>query len=371
MASASNVSSTNPEAVALAEELLAITPGSGARRVWFGHCGSDANDAIARMVTAGTGRSRFVSFIGGAHGGLTGSLGLSGYSALQLSTVSAARAGQIYAPFPDPYRPPFKGDLGTETLAYLAYLLDTIAPPQQIGGIFVEMVMCDAGDIVPPPGFMRGLAELCRKHGILLICDEVKVGLGRTGTLHAFEAEGVVPDIVSFGKAIGGGLPLSAVIGPAEILDHKLGLTVTTTAGNPVSAAAGRAVLATIQQEELVANAAIRGMQLVDRLRALADKCPLIGDVRGRGLVIGIELVSDRKAKTPATRECAKVAFRAAELGLALFYVGRRSNVLEITPPLTITAEEVDEGIDLLERALDDVVNDQVTDVATGAYAGW
>jgi 4-aminobutyrate aminotransferase len=371
MASASNVSSTNPEAVSLAEELLTLTPGSGERRVWFGHCGSDANDAIARMVTAATGRSRFISFIGGAHGGLTGSLGLSGYSALQLSTVPTARAGQIYAPFPDPYRPVLKGDDGGEALAYLAYLLETVATPKQIGGIFVETIMCDAGEIVPPPGFIRGLGDLCRRHRVLLICDEIKVGLGRTGTLHSFEADGVVPDIISFGKAIGGGLPLSAVVGPAEILDHKLGLTVTTTAGNPVSAAAGRAVLKTIEAEQLVANAAARGKQLIEGLWGLAQKCPLIGDVRGRGLVIGIELVTDRREKTPATRECAKVVYRAAQLGLALFYVGHRSNVLEITPPLTITAREIEEGIDVLDRALDDVVNDRVADDAVGAYAGW
>jgi 4-aminobutyrate aminotransferase len=371
MASASNVSSTNPEAVALAEELLAITPSSGARRVWFGHCGSDANDAIARMITAATGRSRFISFIGAAHGGLTGSLGLSGYSGLQLNTVSATRPGQIYAPFPDPYRPPLRGDVGREALAYLAYLLDTVAPPQQIGGIFVEMIMCDAGDIVPPAGFMRGLAELCRKREVLLICDEVKVGLGRTGTLHSFDAEGVVPDIVSFGKALGGGLPLSAVVGPAEILDHKLGVTVTTTSGNPVSAAAGRAVLNTIQEEDLVANAAVRGNQLIERLRELAQKHPLVGDVRGRGLVVGVELVSEREMKTPATRQCAKVVFRAAQLGLALFYVGHHSNVLEITPPLTITGPEIEEGIDILKRALDDVVNSRVPDDAVDKYVGW
>jgi 4-aminobutyrate aminotransferase len=324
MASASNVSSTNPEAVALAEELLAVTPGAGERRVWFGHCGSDANDAIARMVSAATGRTRFISFIGGAHGGLTGSLGLSGYSALQLSTVPTARAGQVYLPYPDPYRPAFKGDLGIEVLAYLSYLLDTIAPPHQIGALFVEMIGCDAGDVVPPCGFMRGLAALCRRHGILLVADEVKVGLGRTGTLHAFEADDVLPDIVAFGKTLGGGLPLSAVVGPAEILDHKAGLTVTTMAGNPVSAAAGRAVLTTIRDEGLAANAATQGRQLLAGLASLADRFALIGDVRGRGLVAGVELVTDLVAKTPATRTCAKVAFRAAQLGLRSTFCSAR-----------------------------------------------
>jgi len=371
MASASNISSTNAEAVGLAEELLAIVPGSGDRRVWFGHCGSDANDALARAITAATGRSRFVSFIGGTHGGLSGSLALSGYSAQQLNSVPSSRPGQIYVPYPDPYRPPFAGDVGRQVLDYFSYLLDTIAPPAQVAGVFLEAIMCDAGDIVPPPGFLRGLADLCRRHGILLICDEVKVGLGRTGFLHSFDVEGVVPDIVSFGKAIGGGLPLSAVVGPAEILNHKRGLTVTTLSGNPVSAAAGRAVLKTIVGDRLADNAAARGRQLADGLRRMSNKHPIIGDVRGRGLVIGVDLVEDSASRAPATKDCAKVAFRAAELGAAVFYVGHHSNVLELTPPITMSAAEVEEGLQILDRALDDVVAGRVPDAAVAAYAGW
>jgi 4-aminobutyrate aminotransferase len=272
MASASNISTTNGEAVSLAEELISLIPGSGDRRVWFGHCGSDANDALARAITAATGKSRFVSFIGGTHVGLSGSLALSGYSSQQLNSVPSSRPGQIYVPYPDPYRPPFTGpDLGQQVLDYFAYLLDTIAPPSQVAGVFLEAIMCDAGDIVPPPGFLKGLRDLCSRHQILLICDEVKVGLGRTGFMNAFDIEGVVPDFVSLGKAIGGGLPLSAVIGPAEILNHKLGLTVTTLSGNPVSAAAGRAVLKTIRADKLVENAGIRGRQLTEGLRRMSN----------------------------------------------------------------------------------------------------
>src|SRR5215469_5723476 len=371
MASASNISTTNPEAVAFAEELLAAVPGSGERRVWFGHCGSDANDALARAVTAATGRSRFVSFIGGTHGGLSGSLALSGYSAQQLNSVHSSRPGQIYVPYPDPYRPPFAGDIGRQVLDYFAYLLDTIAPPAQIAGVFLEAIMCDAGDIVPPPGFLRGLSDLCRRHGILLICDEVKVGLGRTGYLHSFDVEGVVPDIVSFGKAIGGGLPLSAVVGPAEILNHKLGLTVTTLSGNPVSAAAGRAVLRTIQGGKLLENATARGRQLAEGLRRMSNKHSLIGDVRGRGLVVGVDLVEDRGTRAPATKASAKVAYRAAELGAAVFYVGHHSNVLELTPPIIMSELEVEEGLQILDRALEDVEAGRVADVAVAAYAGW
>jgi 4-aminobutyrate aminotransferase len=231
--------------------------------------------------------------------------------------------------------------------------------------------MCDAGDIVPPPGFLKGLSELCRRHGILLICDEVKVGLGRTGFLHSFDVEGVVPDIVSFGKAIGGGLPLSAVVGPADILNHKLGLTITTLSGNPVSAAAGRAVLKTTQGGKLLENATARGRQLADGLRRMSNKHSLIGDVRGRGLVIGVDLVEDHGTRAPATEACAKVAYRAAELGAAVFYVGHRSNVLELTPPIIISEVEVEEGLQILDRALEDVEAGRVPDAAVAAYAGW
>jgi 4-aminobutyrate aminotransferase len=180
-----------------------------------------------------------------------------------------------------------------------------------------------------------------------------------------------VPDFVSLGKAIGGGLPLSAVIGPAEILNHKLGLTVTTLSGNPVSAAAGRAVLKTIRADKLVENAGIRGRQLTEGLRRMSNKHALIGDIRGRGLVIGIDLVEDRATRAPASKACAKVAYRASELGAAVFYVGHHSNVLELTPPITLSEAEVEEGLSILDQAIEDVEADRVPDSAIAAYVGW
>jgi 4-aminobutyrate aminotransferase len=224
---------------------------------------------------------------------------------------------------------------------------------------------------VPPPGFLKGLAAICRRHGILLISDEVKVGTGRTGQFHAFEVEGIVPDVISYGKALGGGLPLSAAVGPAGIMNDPRGLTVTTTAGNPIAAAAGRAVLRTIAAEELMANAAARGTELLEGLRQLGNRHALIGEVRGRGLVIGVDLVQDRQSREPAARACAKVAFRARELGAVVFYVGQHSNVLELTPPITLSAAEVQEGLQILDRALEDVAAGRVPDAALTGYAGW
>jgi 4-aminobutyrate aminotransferase len=231
--------------------------------------------------------------------------------------------------------------------------------------------MCDAGDVVPPPGFLRSLAQICRRRGIFLICDEVKVGTGRTGQFHSFEVEGVVPDVIAYGKALGGGLPLSAAVGPAAVMNDPRGLTITTTAGNPISTAAGRAVLRTIRTENLMDNATARGEELMQGLRQLANRHPVIGDVRGRGLLIGVDLVHDQQIMEPAGRFCAKVAYRARELGVVVFYVGQHSNVLELTPPLTLSPAEVQEGLHVLGQAIGDVENDRVSDEALASYSGW
>src|ERR1700736_3720574 len=204
MAGASLLSYPNENAVALAEDLLRLTPGQGERRVWFGHSGSDANDCALRVVQAATGRSRFISFIGSYHGNLSGSMSVSGHTAM---THTLPRAGLVLLPYPDPYRPTFSAE---DVLKLLDYQFATTCPPQQVAGVFIEPLMSDGGLIVPPPGFLAGLQERCRRHGIQIIVDDVKVGLARSGKLHLFEHEGLTPDIVVFGKGLGGGLPLSA-----------------------------------------------------------------------------------------------------------------------------------------------------------------
>lgn len=366
MPGATLLSIINPQAVELAETLLGITPGTGERRVWFGHSGSDANETVVRAVEAATGRRRVIAFVGAYHGGTTLSMSVSGHSA---QTHSPPRAGLFLLPYPNTYRPHFPGAPGEASLAMLDHLLATVCPPHDTAAVIVEAIQADGGLLVPPPGFLAAVAERCRRHGIMLVCDEVKVGLGRTGMMHAFEADGIVPDIVSFGKGLGGGLALSAVVGPASILDGRTAFAMQTLCGNPVSAAAGLAVLRTIARDGLVASAAARGARLIAGLRGLAAKHPVVGDVRGRGLAVGVELVEE--GTTPATLFCQKTVFRAWELGLLLFYVGTRSNVLEITPPLTLTDAEVDEGIAILDRALADVAAGRVDDTALAAYAGW
>src|SRR5271155_2250966 len=294
MAGASLLAFPNENAVALAGELPRITPGREPQRAWFGHSGSDANDCALRVVQAATGRSRFISFIGSYHGNLSGSMRISGHTAM---THTLPRAGLLLLPYPDPFRPKFSA---AAVLELLDYHFSTTSPPEQVAAIFIEPLMADGGVIVPPPGFLPALQERCRRHGILVIVDEVKVGLGRTGKMHCFEHEGLEPDLVVFGKGLGGGLPLSALIGPQHIMDHAPAFALQTTAGNPVSAAAGRAVLRTIVEEDLAGAAERIGAMLAAGLRTLAVRHPMIGEVRGRGLALGVELISDQRTRAPA-----------------------------------------------------------------------
>jgi 4-aminobutyrate aminotransferase len=215
------------------------------------------------------------------------------------------------------------------------------------------------------------LEQVCRRHDIYLVVDEVKVGMGRTGEWFAFQHSGVTPDVVILGKALGGGLPLSAVVARKEILDVGPALALFTTAGNALSCAAGLATIEAIEQDGLVENARKVGAYLHDRLASLKDDHRLVGDVRGLGLIQGVELVKDRQTKQPATKETAKVVFRACELGLVVFYAGMFSNVLELTPPLVLTEADVDQGVAILDQALSDVEAGRVSDEAVARYAGW
>jgi len=366
MAGASLLAYPNENAVALAEELLRLTPGSGARRVWFGHSGSDANDCALRVVQAATGRSRFISFIGSYHGCLSGSMSVSGHTAM---THTLPRAGLLLLPYPDPYRPIFSTD---DVLRLLDHQFATTCPPAQVAGIFIEPLMADGGVIVPPPGFLAAVQERCRRHGIQIIVDEVKVGLARSGKMHCFEHEGLEPDLIVFGKGLGGGLPLSAVIGPQHIMDHAPAFALQTTAGNPVAAAAGRAVLKAIAAEDLIARANEVGETLSSSLRALSARHAMIGDVRGRGLAVGVDLVSDRVSRDPVPiSTTAKVIYRAYQLGAVFFYVGLRGNVLELTPPLTLSKAEAQEGVAIIDQAMTDVSHGLVSDADIAPFMMW
>lgn len=358
---AGGLSAVHPDSVGLAEDLLALVPGSGDRRVYLGHAGSDANDVALRACRHATGRRTVLAFEHSYHGGVGVAMGVSG---VHVDAGIPPDPDAVFLPYPNSFRPS-AGDVGVDVAACLE-LADQHLGTATIACLIVEPILSDGGLVVPPDGFLAQLHQLCRRHGVPMICDEVKMGLGRPGTMHAFEHDGVVPDIVTFGKVLGGGLPLSAAVGPAELLDEPAASALLTTAGNPVCTAAGRAVLATIVGEQLPERAAKVGAVLRDALRALDAE--QIGDVRGRGLAIGLELV-DPATGEPDPRTAAQVSYRAWELGAVVYYVG--GNVLEITPPLVLSEEQAARAAEILGAAIADTAAGKVDEKEVARYAGW
>ncbi|GAB7067047.1 aminotransferase class III-fold pyridoxal phosphate-dependent enzyme [Mycobacterium hodleri] len=359
------LSAVHPDSVGLAEDLLALVPGSGDRRVYLGHAGSDANDVALRACRHASGKRTVIAFEHSYHGGVGIAMGVSG---VHVDAGAPADPDAVFLPYPNPFRPGPEG-VHADVTACLA-LAEEHLSSGSIACLIVEPILSDGGLVVPPDGFLAQLHELCRRFRVPMICDEVKMGLGRPGTLHAFTHDGVEPDIVTFGKVLGGGLPLSAAVGPADILDNPPAAALLTTAGNPVCTAAGRAVLATIVGENLPERAATVGALLADGLRALAGSpgADRIGDVRGRGLAIGLELVDPGTGERDP-RLAAQVVYRAWELGAVVYYVG--GNVLEITPPLVLTEAEAGRAVEILGAAIADAAAGRVNAEEVARYAGW
>ncbi len=359
-AGASVLSGANAAASTLAERLLAITPGSADRKIWFGHSGSDANETVFRAAVHATGRQKIIAFSGAYHGGTTGSMMISGHS----SQAHAARSPDLtLLPYPCGYH---NAPSGEQVLAMLDEAFATTTPPQHVAALFLEPIQSDGGLIVPPEGFLAELARRCQAHGILVVSDEVKVGLGRTGRLHGFEHEGFTPDIMVFGKGLGGGLPISAIVAPSALLDFETAYAMQTLHGNPICAAAALAVLDAINRDQLITNSARRGEQLRSGLGRLAARHPLIANVRGRGLAIGIELAGNRDARLGA-----RLVYRCHQLGMIAYYVGANANVIELTPPLILTETECETALSILDQALTDLETDKVDGVDPTEFGGW
>lgn len=367
------LSGANIPAAELAERLVSLVPGDFEKKVWYGLSGSDAAEAATRLILKSTGRRRFVSFVGSWHGTHDGTMALSAHPSLN-EIIGGANVIKI--PYPNPYRNPFgddtPGNMTDRCLDYLEnYLFKQLYPADDVAAIFAEAVQADGGDIVPPPDFLPKLRALCDRHGILLVMDEIKIGMGRTGRWFGYEHGGVAADVVLLGKSLGGGMPLSAIVARKEILDAASGVAVFTASGNATSCAAGLAVIEEIEAEGLVQRSMENGVYLGQCMREALSRHEIVGDLRNLGMIGGVELVTDRASKEPNSAAAAKVVYRAWELGLIIYYAGMWGNALEITPPLILSREEIDEGISILDQAIEDVLAGKVSDEAVAQFAGW
>ena len=290
--------------VRLAEELASLVPIDGDVRTFFANSGTEATEAALKMARYYTRRQGIIGFLGAFHGRSMGALSLTASKAIQRRGFAPFMPGVYHAPYPDPYR--FAGSADACAEAALAYIRDQIfvhlISPDEVGAIVVEPIQGEGGYIVPPRAFLQGLREMADEHGIVLVCDEVQSGMGRTGRMFALEHFGIRADVVNSAKGIASGLPLGVTCARAEIMSWPPGAHASTFGGNPVSCAAANATIRLLK-DGLMENAAAVGAHLMEGLRGLQERHPLIGDVRGLGLMIGIELVKDRATKVRAVDE--------------------------------------------------------------------
>ena len=342
--------------VRLAEEMAAIAPISGGVRTFFGNSGTEAVEACVKLARFTTGRQNIIAFLGGFHGRTMGSLALTASKAVQRRGFGPLLPGVYHAPYADCYRCPL--GLRPETCAAecLDFIEDQLfahlVTPDEVAAIVVEPIQGEGGYVVAPDQFLQRLRVLTRKHGILLVADEVQSGMGRSGKMFAVEYTGVEPDAMAIAKGIASGMPLGVAVSRAGLMAWPPGAHASTFGGNPVSCAAALATIKLLR-DRLVANAAEVGGRLMNGLRALADTHRLIGDVRGRGLMIGIELVRDRTTKERATDERDKVVDAAFRRGLLLLGAGK--NAIRFSPPLVLTREQADVAVRIFDEALTEV----------------
>jgi 4-aminobutyrate aminotransferase len=340
--------------VRLAEELAAIVPIDGDVRSFFGNSGTEATEAAVKLARYHTGRPGIVAFIGAFHGRSMGALSLTASKIIQRRGFGPFMPGVFHAPYPDTYR--FDGSADACAEASLSFITDQIfqhlIPPDEVAAIVVEPIQGEGGYVVAPPAFLQGLRDLASQHGIVLVADEVQSGMGRTGRMFALDHVGVKADAVNIAKGIASGLPLGVTCARADMMAWPPGAHASTFGGNPVACAAALATIRLLK-DQFVANAADVGSHMMDGLRALQDAHPIIGDVRGRGLMIGVELVRDRRTKERAVEERNAVVQAMFRRGVLLLGAGK--NAIRFAPPLVLTREQADIVLRLFDESLTEV----------------
>ena len=338
--------------IRLAERMNELAPMKEPVMSFFAQSGTESVEGAIKLARYVTGRPRFIGFLGGFHGRTMGSLSFTSSKYTQQKGFFPSMPGVTHVPYPNNYRPVFAGaDQGAAVLRYIEdVLFISNVPPSEVAGILVEPIQGEGGYIVPPDGFLQGLRALCDRHGILLIFDEVQSGIGRTGKLFACQHADVVPDIMSLAKGLGSGLPIGMVVAKKTIMSKwSRGAHGNTYGGNPICCAAALATIDLVCSG-LLDNAAAVGEYFMVKLRELARRVEVIGEVRGKGLMIGMELVTDRVTREPARALCDAMITRAYHNGLILLSCGQ--STVRFMPPLMISRADVDEAVRLVEVSL-------------------
>jgi 4-aminobutyrate aminotransferase len=342
--------------VTLAERLSAVAPMPGPHRFYYGNSGAEAVECALKLARYHTGRQNVIAFLGAFHGRTMGALSLTASKPQQKRRFAPLVPGVTHIPYPYAYRGCPNGtaeEQETFALGCARYIEDrlfkTMLPPEEVAAIFVEPIQGEGGYVVAPTIFMQELRRICDRHGILLVADEVQSGAGRTGKWWAIQHTGVEPDMVCMAKGIASGMPLGICMTRAEIMDWKPGSHASTFGGNPVAIAAALATMDVLEREG-IANAGKMGETMMSRLRGWVKAHPIVGDVRGRGLMIGIEIVKDQKTRDAAPQLRDHIVDLAFERGLLILGCGETS--IRLAPPLIVQQGEADVALDILEECI-------------------
>jgi len=342
--------------VQLGEVMAGIVPIDGEVRSFFGNSGTEANEAALKLAKYHTKRMNIIAFLGSFHGRTLGSLAATSSKYIQRKGFGPMMPGMFHAPYANCYRCPVGLKPETceaECLDFVEeQILVHLVSPDEVAGVLVEPIQGEGGYVVPAQQFHQRLRDLTTKHGMMLIMDEVQSGMGRTGRMFAAEHFGVKADIVTIAKGIASGLPLSVTAARADVMTWPPGAHASTFGGNPLSCAAALETISLLQNG-LMKHAEVVGNHLLERLRGLMDKYPLMGDVRGKGLMVGVELVRDRQTKERATTERDRIVQAMFKRGVLILGAGR--NALRFAPPLVITTAQIDSIVDIFEEAISEV----------------
>jgi 4-aminobutyrate aminotransferase len=345
--------------VTLADRLSNIAPMPGPHKIYYGNSGAEAIECALKLARYHTKRPNIIAFFGAFHGRTMGALSLTASKPQQRRRFTPLMPGVTHVPYPDLYRG--RKDAAQDPDAFALScarfieekLFKTTLPPEEVAAIFVEPVQGEGGYVVAPTIFMQELRRICDRHGILLVLDEVQSGVGRTGKWWAVEHTGVEPDMICIAKGIASGMPLGITMTRSEIMDWVPGSHASTFGGNPICIAAALATLDVIEKEHLVAHSAEVGSHMLKRMSTWPAKLKLVGDVRGRGLMIGVDIVKDKSTREYAAAERDQIVERAFEQGV--LFLGCGPSTVRLCPPLVVTKEEADVAMDVLEDCIQEV----------------